>query len=176
MNEEWRVVSRNPNYEVSSLGRVRRRVAWRHLPAGKLLTPYHDADGYLRVDLHSSGRKQAAGIHQLVCESWHGARPSADHEVAHRDGAPSNNKQGNLRWATRAENAADRSQHGTAVCGVPNKSGRVNNKTILTPESVTAIRRQIDAGRNQREIAAEFGVTPANISAIRHRQTWRYLP
>ena len=58
-------------------------------------------------------------VHRIVCEEVNGPPPTPKHEAAHNCGkghlgccAPKH-----LRWATRAENQADRHIHGTAYWG-----------------------------------------------------------
>jgi DNA invertase Pin-like site-specific DNA recombinase len=42
----------------------------------------------------------------------------------------------------------------------------------LTPRQVLTIRRRLAAGETQAAIAADFGITKANVSAINRRLTW----
>lgn len=46
--ERWKVVEGHPNYKVSTLGRVMNG------KTGKLLNPYDDGQGYLRVKISSN--------------------------------------------------------------------------------------------------------------------------
>ncbi len=43
-------------------------------------------------------------VHQLICEAFHGPKPSPKHEVMHRDEDGLNNRADNLLWGTRKEN------------------------------------------------------------------------
>lgn len=43
-------------------------------------------------------------VHQLVCEAFHGAKPTEDSVVMHIDDNPLNNNKDNLRWASQKEN------------------------------------------------------------------------
>jgi hypothetical protein len=123
-------------------------------------------DGYPLVTL--PGGLQI-GAHVYMCEKVHGARPSQDHEVAHSCG---NGRKGcvhpeHLRWATGAENAADRLVHGT------DGRGEKNGMAKLTRADVSQIiaLRGIETGR---ALAESFGVTPAQISNIQLRKQWAY--
>lgn len=55
--------------------------------------------------------------HRYVCEAKNGLPPTAAHEAAHScgNGHLGCINPGHLRWATRKENAADRSLHGRLV-------------------------------------------------------------
>ena len=167
--EEWRVVARNPNYEVSSLGRVRRATPYRSTKAGHILTPFPHRDGHLLVKLSACGKAKNAHVHSLVCEAFHGLRPSPDHEVAHGDGRPGNNAYDNLRWATRQENAVDAIAHGTIA------SGSRNGNSSLREDQIPAIRQMLAAGTSAAVIARGFGVSRAAISNIKHNHTWRHI-
>lgn len=43
-------------------------------------------------------------VHQVVCEAFHGPRPSANSVVIHIDEDGLNNRPENLRWGTQKEN------------------------------------------------------------------------
>lgn len=42
-----------------------------------------------------------SGVHQLVCRTFHGAPPSAQHIVARNNGNTADNRPENLRWDTK---------------------------------------------------------------------------
>lgn len=66
---------------------------------------------YLSVSATRDGRRCNRFVHDLVCLAFHGPRPSADHEVRHKDGNPKNNAESNLAWGTVEENTMDRVKH-----------------------------------------------------------------
>lgn len=106
----------------------------------------------------------------LVCEAFHGARPSPQHEVAHGDGTRSNNAAYNLRWATKIENAADRVIHGTQ------QRGETAPISKLTDEDVRAIRR-LHHGRygDGIRLARQFGVSNTQITNIIKNRQWGHV-
>ncbi len=117
---------------------------------------------------HQAGR--AIGVHTYVCERIHGPKPSPSHEVAHSCGnghllccSPKH-----LRWATRAENHADKVVHGTSARGTANPASR------LTPDEVRQIRSLVGS-MSQRRIGAMFGVGQMTVSHIASRKTWGWL-
>lgn len=163
--EEWRPVEGWP-YEVSNRGRVRRLCDHGGF---RLLSPQQHRNGHWHVGLYAKPRRAARHyVHRLVAMAFIGAPPSPDHNVAHWDGNPSNNSPGNLRWATQAENMADRERHGTVY------RGDRHFKSKLTTDAVREIRR-LWAGRecNQPEIARRYGVVPSTISRAIAARTWR---
>jgi hypothetical protein len=83
-------------------------------------------------------------------------------EACHANGARDDNRLANLRWDTRAANAADRERHGTFF--------RPCQK--LTREAVASIRERAAAGEPQAALAADFGVGQPTISKIVNRRRW----
>lgn len=148
-DEEWRdIPDWEGLYQVSNLGRVR-GVPREHVRLGKggkpatfrygyrLLKPGKKDTGYLLVVLSdvTNGRQKVAGVHRLVCEAFHGPRPSWEYEVAHGDHDRQNNIASNLRWATHGDNLRDSAAAGRMSKPVvaPNNSGVIGvswNKQI----------------------------------------------
>lgn len=119
-----------------------------------------DKDGYKVV----SYRHVPVRVHRLVCIAYHGPRPTSDHQVAHSNGINTDNRAGNLRWATTAENQADMIRHGTDLRG--ERHGRAK----ITWADVEAIRTSSEPGS---VLAARYGMTRSNIAKIRTNQTWK---
>jgi HNH endonuclease/Helix-turn-helix domain/NUMOD4 motif len=177
--EEWRVIQDFPDYEVSDLGRVRRRARfYRHLgsklvayrPKKPALKPALGADGYHLVMLYQNGKKREnKRVNMLVCETFHGPRPSSEHEAAHWDGNKLNNHKANLRWATKSENREDSARLGTLSFGDRHPTSKLKNA------DVRQIRTLLSAGMGQRQIATQFGVSQSTISDINTRRKWARL-
>lgn len=181
--EEWRdVVGFEGIYQVSDLGNL--RALDRTMPSGRWGTvrrrggpikPKLDKAGRLVVGLRANGKRQWRGVHQLVCEAFHGKRPSPKHQVAHfPDNDPLNNRAANLRWATALENHADRRIHQTTFPGEKNYFAR------LCADDIREIRRLYRRGRpchpgNQKELAARFGVVAAYIQQIANGHGWEHI-
>jgi NUMOD4 motif-containing protein/HNH endonuclease len=119
MTEVWRPIPGYVGaYDVSNLGRVRSvdRVITRMtkrgpVPArlrGRVLRTNRTRGGYLTVTL--GGR--TVYVHALVLSTFVGPRP-AGKQAAHWDGDRSNNRLGNLRWASPSENNLEKARHGT---------------------------------------------------------------
>lgn len=116
LNEKWRAVPNEPDYEVSDLGRVRsyrrRRGDDRTKPVPKMINGYFDYEGYQRVTFASRKRIY---MHQLVAEVFIGPLP-AGHEVAHINHIRQDNRAENLRYATRQENLSARYREQSKTC------------------------------------------------------------
>jgi NUMOD4 motif/HNH endonuclease len=129
--ETWRPIRGYEGaYAVSDLGRVRSlpRTITRFTQRGpvlarmkgRLLKPINGGAGYAMVNLGAADRRY---LHELVLTTFVSERP-VGLQAAHYDGDRRNNRAGNLRWATRAENEADKANHGTRLTGARTPNGR----------------------------------------------------
>ena len=166
---EWRAIPGWPEYQASDDGQIRRAKQGNNWPAGRVLKPQAMPNGYLCVHLYRANRRRSIGVHRLVCAAFHEPAPTSGHEAAHFDGNKTNNSAANLRWATKASNAADRARHGT------NTKGEQQSLAKLTAESVREIRRRAQAGALQKDLAREFGTSQQTISRAIQRQTWSHI-
>lgn len=167
MNEEWRTIPSFPNYEASSLGRVR-RIGRSPLKASP------NKKGYLKVCLYRAGERRGhvKFVHFAVCEAFHGLKPDWASECAHGDGNKLNNCDWNLRWTDSAGNRAD---------GIAYASGERASNVILTQEQVDEIRQRYAALKGvqrvrrgtRRLLADEFGVSESTIDAVTRGINWR---
>lgn len=166
---KWTVAAGFADYEVSECGRVRRRTqGGRRYPAGYELTAKPHQRGYLVYILRSGGRDTTMLAHRLVALSWLGAPPSDRHEVAHNDGVRTNNHRSNLRWATPAENQADRKRHGTYVQGENAYSAKLSNSAAraIRQRYADGGSRYVGGAVTMAGLASEHGVSIAQVSRI----------
>lgn len=61
---------------------------------------------YLRLVLQKDNKTWGTAVHLLVCEAFHGPRPSKSHHAHHIDGDKVNNKASNLEWQHRKRHFA----------------------------------------------------------------------
>lgn len=132
-----------------------------------LTWPYSQATGgYGQV--RDSGRMRR--VHVVVCEAVYGPRPSPKHEAAHSCGK--GHKQcvnpNHLRWATHAENQADKIKHGTACRG---ETSHASKLTTADVRRIRALRGQIGS----EQLGRMFGVNGSSIVAIQRRRSWAWL-
>jgi hypothetical protein len=111
--EEWRPLPEWDPYEVSNLGRVRRRSLDRR--GGYDRPPYTkihlgrvngSRSGYRMHWVQRGARRLNVGVHVLVLLAFVGPRPTGMH-ACHYDCNPQNNRLSNLRWDTPLGNMMD---------------------------------------------------------------------
>lgn len=105
--EEWRPVPDHPDYDASSLGRIRSRKGG----YPKVMRPHKHPLGYMRLTV--DGRHRS--VHQLVAAAWYGPCPEGL-EVDHINYERDDNRPENLRYVTREQNLIDRRTHMVAEC------------------------------------------------------------
>lgn len=173
--EMWRpVVGFYGRYDVSSLGRVRswlssgRSANRLQEPRLRKLVPNKLRGGYLTVLLSRRPRDlKLMFVHQLVLEAFVGSKPYGMVGRHVDDRNVTNNKVGNLAWGTQSQNVQDSIRHGTDTRGPRNGMAKLSMK------DVNKIRRRLRHGEMGCYLAAEFGVSQATISRIKHGTRYR---
>lgn len=117
MEEEWKVVPSVPDVSASSLGRILVAPSRITMPNGGERW-YHPKPTFGYEEKMSTGRaevqkrrvirvgrlKKTFKVAQLVCEAFHGPKPSPSAVTIHINEDPSDNRPENLRWGTQKEN------------------------------------------------------------------------
>lgn len=167
--EEWRPTNVDPDYEVSSLGRVR---SWKpernYAPRPKearIRKLKVDRYGYNTVTLRVGGTRKHFTVSYLVAVAWHGERPEGC-EVRHLNGDSSNDRPDNLTWGTPLENSNDKEVHGTKV------KGEAINTAKLTEDDVRSI---LASDEPVADLAASYGVSIGTIYHIKQGRTWKHV-
>jgi hypothetical protein len=159
-------------YEVSDQGHVRSvrhmtRAGWR---GGKLLKPFPDSDGYLRVNLSRHGVITGLRpVHGLVLLAFTGPMPPGQ-QVRHGTGGKRDNRLANLCYGTPLEQSDDKRRDGTMACGEKQGNAR------FTRADVEDMRRRHAAGESQTAIACDYGTSPTVVNRIVHGKAWRHIP
>jgi len=161
---EWKPAS-VPLYEVSEYGDFRLLVNRSNLLAGKILKGRVTKSGHREFHIRVAGVGKHVSAHREVLFAFVGPPPTPDHQCAHWDGDPLNNHYSNLRWATAAENTADKIRHGRHMAG---------NRTF-TKEQVLDMRSMRDAGKTYAQIREVYAISKGNLSAIINRETWNHI-
>lgn len=172
-NEEiWRDIPGFPDYQASSVGRVRRASSSTCGKSGhmmKLSQRQPEKSAHLTVQVWFQGKSKTVTVSRLMALAFHGLPPTPQHEAAHNDGNPTRNVPSNVRWATGAENAADRRLHGTALFG------ETHPMAILTEDKVRLIRRQRAEGATLNALGLTHGVHLGTIWRLVNRKTWAHI-
>ena len=106
VSEEWRISSIQPEYMVSSIGRVMKIPYKAPMPHGG----NRWYGGQPTFGQNSEGRMifvykgKSYKIHQLVCTEFNGPKPFDKAVVMHHDEDSTNNLFSNLLWGTQKQN------------------------------------------------------------------------
>lgn len=172
MTEIWKQIPwMEPGYMASSLGRIKRPELRRTFmrngravsdvrPARCLVGPRMNKKGYARVNL--GGRVYLA--HRIIAELFV-ENQEGKPQVNHINGVKSDNRAVNLEWVSNYENRRHAVTHGLHAYGE-----RCAKK--LSCANVVRIRSLLAAGRSQREISEEVGISQKTVSNIHLRKAW----
>lgn len=156
-----------PGYAVSDDGQV---FSCRHFqpPTWRRIKPlyYPRSKAYLYVWLHIKDKRKRFAIHQLVLLAFIGACPNGL-QCCHNNGNPHDNKLSNLRYDTAKSNMKDRAIHGYV--------GEKVATSKLTEAQVKEIRKLFSLGYTRSAIAAQFNITPTNVSNVVKRRWWKHV-
>ena len=100
--ENWKTVEGFEAYEVSDLGRVRRKQATPHHPGKTMLKPWPGTGGYMTIQFYKEGKAYSLAIHRLVAKAFI-PNPLDMPEVNHL-GPKSDCRAIKLEWATKRSN------------------------------------------------------------------------
>lgn len=145
-----------------------REIALRYEGDDCLAWPFNRGGGGYALAWHDG---TTTGAYRLVCEAHHGPAPSALHEAAHTCGKGHEGcvNPHHLEWKTRSENHADKVLHGTHNCGERNPFAKV---TTADAAHIRAMRGKVSG----RQLARQFGISPATVCNIQKGDTWAWMP
>lgn len=158
--EIWKEVAECPAYEVSNLGRIRRKKPYRSTMVGRVLTPCRHRDGHLLARLSSGGVSKARYVHRVVADAFLAPPPDPGMIVRHLNGNPADNRAENLAWGTHKDNFNDRLIHGTGHDGERNPNAK------LTDDDVRIIRARHVFGDSKADLSRLFGVSDVQVGKI----------
>ena len=103
MEEIWKEIEGFENYQVSTLGRVRRHNPGRHTYSNKILTQRISNCGYFMVSLFANNKQYLKSVHRLVANAFID-NPNNLSDVDHIDNNKLNNNVENLQWLSHKDN------------------------------------------------------------------------
>ena len=171
--EIWKPI---PGYEteyaISTLGRIKRlkeSTARRRYPAGMIIKPTHQKNGYTIVRLSNGDKvKKAFYIHRLVLQTFIGSCPDK-HEVNHINAVRDDNRLDNLEYVTRSEN----NLHSISLSKQFWISTHVKN--FMSENEIREIRSLFSDGRSTKEISYMYNTSMKIVQNIAHRKTYRHV-
>ena len=178
MTEEWRdVAGWEGLYLVSNLGKVmslRRVDRYGRTLGGNLLKPVDIGNGYYRVRLSHSKRREYISVHRMVATAFV-PNPHNYTIINHKDENPANNEAENLEWCTQKYNINYGNRNKKA--GAKHRGDKCYF-TKLKESDVLEI-REIAKGKHGKELcqnlAQKYGVSPSNIRHIIVRDSWNWI-
>lgn len=176
--EEWKELKINNVFEISNLGRLRRKLVFRR--------PYFyykgdsDERGYKRFVVFFSSdfipTYRKSGLitkkllsHRLVAEHFI-PNPNNYPIINHIDGNPSNNHVSNLEWCTHGQNL----KHAYKMERM-SKKGDKNSIAVFSNDDILSIRKLKEEGYSQNNIADRYSVSQSHISLIVNRKIWSHI-
>jgi len=123
--------------------------------------------------LSREGKYKTFKVYALVAAAFIGPRPPGL-DVRHGPAGTGDDSAQNLSYGTRAQNEQDKKRDGTFIHR--SLSGEEHGMAKLTEQDVRFIRQRLaDRSATQVALAAEYGVTQANISLIKTRKKWNHV-
>lgn len=124
--EQWKPIKNYEElYEVSDLGRVRRKDSYiktgiRHsevrLWKGRVLKSRLKKNGYLTVDLSKEQQVKTVSVHRLVAQAFCEKENEEQNVVNHINANKLDNRAANLEWVTSKENKSHAIKNGLYLC------------------------------------------------------------
>lgn len=164
-------------YQISDRGKVKSiaRVVMRkdgkpYTVKERIITPYVDRYGYLRIELNKRGVAKKHYVHRLVGQAFI-PNPDNKPQINHIDTNKKNNTVNNLDWVTLQENR----DHAVANGLQPDQRGKNNPNIKLTKKDVLLTRKLKKAGKTHTEISKIVGTSVSNVNNIVGGYTWKWL-
>jgi hypothetical protein len=127
------------------------------------LWPFGTSHGYACINIRGEPTRL---VSRILCERVHGQPLEVNMEAAHSCGVAACVNPRHIRWASRAENEADKLRHGTRSRGAEVPGAK------LVEADVRVIRA---SPLRTAELARIFGLSHTTVSAIRRRKSWRHV-
>lgn len=178
MSESWKVIPDWPEYEASSLGRIRR--ADTHF----ILRLNKNPRGYQIIGLSKNGKRSTVTVAKAVASAFIGPRPTGL-QINHIDGVKTNNSPENLEYCTATENNRHAfrlglnrggEHHGTHTHPERRPFGERQGLSVLTEAQVIEIRKKYKPRVvSFKALAAEYGVDRQTVYHVVKRNTWKHI-
>lgn len=165
--EQWISAFEFPEYEVSSLGNVRRVKKSFGTRPFKKVNPWNSKNGYQMVVLSTPEKRKYFLVHRLVFQSFNGSCDGLD--VCHNNGIRTDNRLENLRSDTRKGNMSDIYKHDTHIRG--ERCGTNKYKT----EQIISFKQDLANGMSVASAARKNQILTRTAYNIKEKRTWAWL-
>ena len=155
MEEKWKTIEWNPNYQVSNMGRVK-SLGNDKIRKEKILKPIKNKNGYLIINLCKNGKFKHFFVHRLVAAAFVQNESLFYNEINHIDECKTNNCASNLEWCDR--------QHNINFGSRNKKVSKVNTNNPKFSKKVICI----ETGKiypSLADVHRKFGFSQGNISS-----------
>lgn len=166
-DEQWKEIVGWPEYEVSTLGKIKRIKTACGATKNGILNPWTSKYGYLLVGLSRNSKVKTILVHRVVAMTFIGDPTGLD--VCHYDGDKTNNQLNNLRIDTRKGNMSDTIRMGKTSRGEKHK----NNKH--SEELIKQAKKEMKEGGVVRQIAFKYNIPAPTLYAISKGVIWGWL-
>lgn len=173
MQEVWKKIDEFPNYEASSLGRIRsipHKDKWGRKKGGTILKPQFDGrKHYLHVCLFKNGRTHVKNVHRIIAITFL-ENPYNYKEINHKDENKTNNAVSNLEWCTHKYNNNYGSKKDSKR-GTKNPQCKINNEIA---DYILKNHKYCGGQMKNKDLAKMFNLSETHVSAIAHKRRWTY--
>lgn len=156
----WKSIPGYPLYQAADDGRIR---TLRCDPPRVLSQRPHNRYLHVQIVTPPHGKQRKVPVHRLVLLAFAGPRPAPGQICRHLNGVRFDNRAGNLRWGTHAENVADTIAHGTASCV---QHGQRHPGAKLTDSEYAELVERIGRGEWYAALARAFHLHPTYVGKI----------
>jgi len=176
MEEKWVDILGFTRYQVSNIGRIKRKelsfidsIGRVYCHKERIIRQGNDKDGYQLVGLINNHKLHTRKVHRLVAQAFID-NPDNRPMINHKDTNIKNNHCGNLEWATAKENG----RHAVINGLYDFFRGNKHPLSHLSDDDVINI-RSLEGQMSQLEISKIYNVHQTTISEILRHNTWTHL-
>lgn len=165
--ELWRPIARRPDYEISTLGRLR---SFRRDKAGRVRDSEINRHGYRQFVFTRNNQRQAVLVHRMVARAFL-PNPLNLPEVNHKTFVKADCRLGNLEWMTRGDNV----RHAARYLPPTEVRGSKHGRSKLKESDVLSIRKKRSNGERSQDIASQFGICKSTVNQVVARKIWTHI-